>query len=255
MLENQKSEKENEKIYTVGKIGTFRANNQLFEQTSKILKVEIEKHQNIQKRFSEKTEIGKKKYEILKENCKKLNKKIDQENLFLEKEKENEEIIGFELKKEEGVLCNLEFENSKLKNECEYLNENELFNNDSDLGELLKQETSSDQLFKDLKFKLAEIKKQNLISDTDNFQIKKEICDLLAVEKDKSLNLAERNQEIRHFSELANEFSELKFKYLEKINERVLEKNSFIRKIREENQRIDDLTFDIDKSLKGFSLN
>ena len=184
-----------------------------------------------------------------------MNNIIDQENLFLENEKENEEILGFELKKEEGMLCNLEFENSKLKNEFDYLNENELFNNDSDLEELLKKETSSDQLFKDLKFKLAEIKKQNLISDTHNFQIKKEICDLLAVEKNQSLNLAERNQEIRHFLELASEFSELKFKYLEKINERVLEKNSFIRKIREENQRIDDLTLDIDKSLKVFSLN
>ena len=163
--------------------------------------------------------------------------------------------MKLETKKLEFEFENIVLENSKLKNEKQ-----ELIELQTKITQQMKFEDEktlnfSVETFTKLQLELENLENENIVFKNENFDLKKLISDLSMREKKNTDALADLRLDHKRYSELVEEFSSLKIKYLEKINEKIIEKNDVIRKIQLENQRIDLLSRDVERSLSSYLSN
>ena len=230
------------------KVSTFKENNQILDKANKNLREQLVRYQKLAKQLEVEIEVAESKNDDAIRRNRELEVELVKEEANLKVAKTQDQINTGDLQAGLSEKRSLDSQLTAIKleitqNEQKHLEMTNLIKalEDNNLQTLsIRQKTAQETV--EVESKLQEIRSQNEFLKTEV----DELTDSLLQKEHRNQSLARQRE---HLDSLANEFYKLRINYTERLNEQVLAKNMIIKRIMEDNSRLDELSQDADRTL------
>jgi len=230
------------------KVAIFKENNQILDKTNKNLREQMIRYQKLAKQLEMEIQIAEtKKDETAKRNHD-LEVELVRDEASLRVARSQDQTITSELQVGLAEKRSLDSQLATIRQELtqneekhsEMINLIRALEDNSHHTFVVRQKTVQETVV--VETRLQEIRSQNefLKAEVD------ELTESLVQKEHHNQNLARKRE---HLDSLASEFYKLRINYTERLNEQVLAKNMIIKRIMEDNSRLEELSQDADRTL------
>jgi chromosome segregation ATPase len=234
--------------YLNQKVGVFKENNQILDKANKNLREQLVRYQKLMKQLEVEIQVAESKNDEARKRNRELDADLDKDEMSLKVAKAQDQINTESLQSGLSEKRSLDAQLTAIKleinqNEQRFLEMTNLIKALEDNNQqthAIRQKTTQETA--DVEARLQDIRSQSefLKAEVD------ELADSLVQKEHRNQTLARQRE---HLDSLASEFYKLRINYTERLNEQVLAKNMIIKRIMEDNSRLDELSQDADRTL------